>query len=108
MRVVSASPFKGQSENVSAGPNSGPADLVHGSVDSLAFGLSSIGALTERASFASPPMANYSRITRMELCVVLTLLLLGFAFRIWKISSVGLDHFDEGVYVFSALGLTDP
>jgi len=53
-------------------------------------------------------MANFSRITRMELCVVLTLLLLGFAFRIWKISSVGLDHFDEGVYVFSALGLTDP
>jgi 4-amino-4-deoxy-L-arabinose transferase-like glycosyltransferase len=53
-------------------------------------------------------MAGFSRIPRIEFCILLILLLLGFAFRVWNISSVGLDHFDEGVYMFSALGLTDP
>ncbi len=38
---------------------------------------------------------------------MIILILNGFAFRAWQISSAGLDHFDEGVYVFSALGLTD-
>ena len=49
-----------------------------------------------------------SPISRREVCVLFTLLLLGLAFRVWNISSVGLGHFDEGVYMFSALGLTDP
>ncbi|HEY7317475.1 MAG TPA: glycosyltransferase family 39 protein [Candidatus Binatia bacterium] len=53
-------------------------------------------------------MANLSRIPRVELFLLLTLLLLAFGFRAWKLSSVGLGHFDEGVYTFSALGLADP
>jgi 4-amino-4-deoxy-L-arabinose transferase-like glycosyltransferase len=53
------------------------------------------------------PMASPSHIRRAELIFLLLLLLLGFTLRVWNISSVGLDHFDEGVYVFSALSLTD-
>jgi len=47
-------------------------------------------------------------ITRTELVVLLILVVLGFVFRAWQISGIELDHFDEGVYVFSALGLADP
>jgi len=50
---------------------------------------------------------NKPRITPIELVLLLILLLSGFTLRIWDISSVGLDHFDEGAYAFSALGLTD-
>lgn len=47
------------------------------------------------------------RATRIELLLILILFGTGFILRIWNISSVGLDHYDEGVYVFSALGLSD-
>jgi 4-amino-4-deoxy-L-arabinose transferase-like glycosyltransferase len=46
-------------------------------------------------------------ITRLEIALVLILLTLGFILRAWRLSEVGLDHYDEGVYVFSALGMTD-
>ena len=52
-------------------------------------------------------MSSKARIYKIELALLIILLLLGFTLRIWNISSVGLDHFDEGVYAFSALGLTD-
>jgi dolichyl-phosphate-mannose-protein mannosyltransferase len=46
-------------------------------------------------------------LSRLEFGLLIFLLVSGFALRAWRISSVGLDHFDEGVYVFSALGLMD-
>jgi 4-amino-4-deoxy-L-arabinose transferase-like glycosyltransferase len=49
-----------------------------------------------------------NRISRIELLLLTVLFLTGFVLRVWNLSSVGLDHFDEGAYVFSALGLTDP
>jgi 4-amino-4-deoxy-L-arabinose transferase-like glycosyltransferase len=52
-------------------------------------------------------VASPSHISRAELILLLLLVLLGFTLRVWNISSVGLDHYDEGAYVFSALGLTD-
>ncbi len=45
---------------------------------------------------------------RAELTILLFLCLLGLGFRAWRISTAGLNHFDEGVYAFSALGLTQP
>ena len=35
------------------------------------------------------------------------LLVIGAVLRAWDVSALGVDHFDEGVYAFSALGLTD-
>jgi 4-amino-4-deoxy-L-arabinose transferase-like glycosyltransferase len=32
----------------------------------------------------------------------------GVAARAWELGSVGLNHYDEGAYVFSALGISDP
>lgn len=67
-----------------------------------------------RAARADSPGANgklsarRARISRAELALVLVLVVLGCGLRTWKISSVGLNHFDEGVYVFSGLGLTQP
>lgn len=49
-----------------------------------------------------------ARVSRAEWVLLLLLLLLGFSLRLWQISSVGLDHLDEGVYVLSALGVSDP
>ena len=51
--------------------------------------------------------SNQHRFNKVELVLLIILLTLGFALRIWNIASVGLDHFDEGVYVLSALGLTE-
>ena len=36
------------------------------------------------------------------------IVLLAALLRGWRVSEVGLDHFDEGVYAFSALALADP
>ena len=52
-------------------------------------------------------MNRLTRITRIELVLILILIGLGFTLRVWKIASVGLDHYDEGVYVFSAWGMAD-
>jgi len=52
-------------------------------------------------------IANPGRIPRIEMVLLLALVLIGFSLRIWKISTIGLDHFDEGVYAFSGLGVTD-
>lgn len=39
---------------------------------------------------------------------MLVLVFCAFALRAWRLSSIGIDHFDEAVYAFSALGITDP
>lgn len=57
--------------------------------------------------FAGNAIPAPGKVYRREWVLLLLLLLLGFTLRAWQISSVGLDHFDEGVYVFSALGLSD-
>jgi 4-amino-4-deoxy-L-arabinose transferase-like glycosyltransferase len=57
--------------------------------------------------FAGNALPAPGRVYRREWVLLLLLLLLGLSLRAWQIASVGLDHFDEGVYVFSALGLSD-
>lgn len=52
-------------------------------------------------SFVRKPIS----VSAVELIVILTLAVSGFALRSWGISQVGLDHFDEGVYALSASGL---
>jgi 4-amino-4-deoxy-L-arabinose transferase-like glycosyltransferase len=47
-------------------------------------------------------------LTRIESILLFLIVMLGFILRAWQLSSVGLNHFDEGVYVLSALGLSDP
>lgn len=49
-----------------------------------------------------------SPISRREWAVVLALTVAALVLRIWNIQSAGLTHFDEGVYAFSALGLSQP
>jgi hypothetical protein len=53
-------------------------------------------------------MPRTSHIPRREGLLLAALLVLGFGFRAWDLENAGVDHFDEGVYVFSALGLSDP
>ena len=50
-------------------------------------------------------MNNPARISKIELALILILTLAGFGLRVWKIQEVGLNHYDEGVYVLSALSL---
>jgi dolichyl-phosphate-mannose-protein mannosyltransferase len=45
---------------------------------------------------------------RLELLVAAGVLALAFAARAWNLAGVGINHFDEGVYVISALGVSDP
>ena len=54
------------------------------------------------------PKVKSAHIPWIEVALLLILLILGFSFRAWELSNIGLDHFDEGVYAFSALGITDP
>lgn len=42
-----------------------------------------------------------------EATVVLVITVVGFQLRAWRFEVTGLDHFDEGVYAFSGLGLSD-
>ncbi|MCP4362622.1 MAG: glycosyltransferase family 39 protein [Chloroflexi bacterium] len=51
--------------------------------------------------------SSFASIHRLEALIMAALILLGFGLRAWQLENAGLDHFDEGVYVFSALGLTD-
>ena len=53
-------------------------------------------------------MTSPTPISRCEFGVLLLICLLGFGFRAWDVSSVGIDHFDEGVYALSGLSLIDP
>jgi 4-amino-4-deoxy-L-arabinose transferase-like glycosyltransferase len=48
-----------------------------------------------------------SPIARREWLALGGLLLIAAVLRVWDVSALGVDHFDEGVYAFSALGLTD-
>lgn len=47
-------------------------------------------------------------LTVLELLLVLVACLAGVALRTWHFGDLGLSHFDEGVYAFSGLGLSDP
>jgi 4-amino-4-deoxy-L-arabinose transferase-like glycosyltransferase len=53
------------------------------------------------------PIDSRPASKNIELTLLLILVITGFALRVWNISSVGLDHFDEGVYVFSGYSLTE-
>jgi 4-amino-4-deoxy-L-arabinose transferase-like glycosyltransferase len=51
--------------------------------------------------------SSFKPSARRELAVVLALVILGGVLRFWAIQTAGLDHFDEGVYALSGLGLSD-
>ncbi len=46
--------------------------------------------------------------TPRELWLVTALTAVAFGMRVWQLQHAGLSQFDEGVYVFSGLGLVDP
>ena len=46
-------------------------------------------------------------VTRCELAIVAAIMVAALALRVWWISTAGLEHFDEGVYALSGLGLAD-
>jgi 4-amino-4-deoxy-L-arabinose transferase-like glycosyltransferase len=50
---------------------------------------------------------NLKPVKRRELILLIIIVMSGLVLRAWDLSNVGLNHFDEGVYVFSALGLSD-
>ena len=52
-------------------------------------------------------MVEAGPVTHRECAVLLILVLCGATLRSWGLTRTGLDHFDEGVYAFSALGLAD-
>jgi 4-amino-4-deoxy-L-arabinose transferase-like glycosyltransferase len=47
-------------------------------------------------------------VTRRELVVVGACVAAGLALRAFRLDAAGTDHFDEGVYLMTALGLSDP
>jgi 4-amino-4-deoxy-L-arabinose transferase-like glycosyltransferase len=47
-------------------------------------------------------------ITGAELAFVVAATALGLALRVWHFDFAALTHFDEGVYAFTGLGLSDP
>jgi 4-amino-4-deoxy-L-arabinose transferase-like glycosyltransferase len=55
-----------------------------------------------------PRLMAASVLQQPELALVVLLTLIGLVLRVWQLSSAGLDHFDEGAYVLSGLGLFDP
>ncbi len=62
-----------------------------------------------RPSRPQPEAAlDRDRPSGREIAVLIAFCAVGCALRVWQIASAGIDHFDEGVYAFSALGLTDP
>ncbi len=46
--------------------------------------------------------------TKAELWVAATVVVVGAVLRFWGAASFGIDHYDEGVYVISAMGVGDP
>ncbi|HEX6558750.1 MAG TPA: glycosyltransferase family 39 protein [Longimicrobiales bacterium] len=53
-------------------------------------------------------MSGTNALRKAEVLLVVLLMVFGLAMRVWRMSGVTLDHFDEGVYAFSALGVSDP
>jgi len=51
---------------------------------------------------------SLSKPSKTEFILLAILIMLGFALRAWNLSLISLDHFDEGVYLFSGLGISDP
>ena len=54
-----------------------------------------------------PEPTNSTPVSVREGTLALAVIALAFALRIWLISTVGLEHYDEGVYAMSGLGLAD-
>src|SRR5690349_10850718 len=48
-----------------------------------------------------------SRVGRREMVLVAALALVAGVLRFWNTSGLALNHFDEGVYTFTALGMSD-
>lgn len=46
-------------------------------------------------------------VTKHESFIVAIVLVVGMMLRFWGAGSFGIDHYDEGVYVLSAMGLSD-
>jgi 4-amino-4-deoxy-L-arabinose transferase-like glycosyltransferase len=60
------------------------------------------------AGLTSPSNPTVSTpVSVREGTLALAVIALAFALRIWLISTVGLEHYDEGVYAISGLGLAD-
>jgi len=51
---------------------------------------------------------DWAPVGRREGLLVLAVVLLALALRLWQSGTLGIDHFDEGVYALSGLGLSDP
>lgn len=47
------------------------------------------------------------KVSKTDTLLLTILIVCGFFLRSWNFKSISLDHFDEGVYLFSALGLVD-
>lgn len=47
-------------------------------------------------------------VTVLELALLLLALIAGALLRTWHFGSIGLSHYDEGVYAFSGLGIAEP
>jgi len=52
--------------------------------------------------------SSRTRVSRLEAALLLALIFLGFALRVYGLSSIGLNHFDEGVYAYSAYSIVKP
>jgi 4-amino-4-deoxy-L-arabinose transferase-like glycosyltransferase len=50
---------------------------------------------------------NRPRPSRREIALLALALVAALALRVWGFGDLGVDHFDEGVYAFSAHGLAD-
>jgi dolichyl-phosphate-mannose-protein mannosyltransferase len=51
---------------------------------------------------------SWRPVSGREALIVAVLTIAAFVLRAWSLGTAGLSQFDEGVYTFSALGLTDP
>jgi len=56
----------------------------------------------------NPQAERADDVTKADLAVVAIVVLVGAMLRFWGPASFGIDHYDEGVYVISAMGLDDP
>ena len=56
---------------------------------------------------SSSALERAGSVTRCELAIVAAIMVAAFALRVWSISTAGLEHYDEGVYALSGLGLVE-
>ncbi|MGH7502353.1 MAG: ArnT family glycosyltransferase [Longimicrobiales bacterium] len=70
-------------------------------------GLDPLQAMTGEDSRSFRYAGAMARVTVAEAIAVLCVTAAAFVLRVWNFARLGINHFDEGVYVFSALGLAD-